>query len=71
MDDRWHTPEKKGIRSPVLLHDPETALSKNDVTKVRTYLIFEKNHEELLILSLEKIKKYDPILYQVLLWDRI
>jgi hypothetical protein len=71
LDDRWHTPEKKGIRSPVLFHNPETALSKYDVTKVRTYLIYEQNREELLILSLEKIKKYDPILYQVLLWDRI
>jgi hypothetical protein len=71
LDDRWNTPETKGIRSPVLLAEPETALSKNEVTKVRTYLIYEKNYNQLLILSLEKIKKYDPILYRVLLWDRI
>lgn len=51
----------------VLGNNPETVLSKYDVSKVRTYLIYNNSR----MISLEKIKKYDPILYSVLLWDRI
>lgn len=45
----------------------ETVLSKNEVNKVRTYLIYDKAH----MISIEKIKQYDPILFNVLLKDRI
>jgi hypothetical protein len=51
----------------VLGNSPETVLSKYDVSKIRTFLVYNDSH----MLSLEKIKKYDPILYKVLFWDRL
>jgi hypothetical protein len=46
---------------------PETALSPQEVIKVRTYLIID----EFLMISLNNIKKYDPVLYDVLLKDSL
>lgn len=48
-------------------NNPETALSPNEVQKVRTYLVWNKNR----MLSTETIKKYDPVLYNVLLKDSL
>jgi hypothetical protein len=51
----------------VLSSDAETALSFNEITKLRTYLIFNETH----MLSLSTIKQLDPILYQVLINDSL
>lgn len=48
-------------------NNPETALSPNEVQKVRTYLVLNKNY----MLSTETIQKYDPVLYNVLLKDSL
>lgn len=48
-------------------NNPETALSSNEVQKVRTYLIWNKKY----MLSTETIRKYDPVLYNVLSRDKI
>jgi hypothetical protein len=45
----------------------EAALSPDQVSKVRTYLVFNKNS----MISVENIKKHDPILYNVLLNDSL
>lgn len=47
--------------------NPETALSSNEIQKVRTYLIWNKKY----MLSTETIRKYDPVLYNVLSRDKI
>jgi len=47
--------------------DAETVLSPEEVIKVRTYLVLNKNS----MISVENIKKYDPVLYNVLLNDSL
>jgi hypothetical protein len=51
----------------ILQGQGETVLSRDQVNKVRTYLIYDGAH----MISIETIKQYDPMLFNVLLKDKI
>ena len=56
-----------GNEPKILQGQGETVLLRDQVNKVRTYLIYDKAH----MISIETIKQYDPMLFNVLLKDRI
>jgi hypothetical protein len=61
----------KNLEPNVFNRQAETVLSKNDVQKIRTYLIWSSSEYKYYILPVETIKKYDPMLYRVLAFDRL
>jgi hypothetical protein len=67
----WVLDKYKNFEPNVFNRQAETVLSKNDVQKIRTYLIWSSSQYKYYILPIETIKKYDPMLYRVLAFDRI
>lgn len=50
-----------------VVQDAETALSPQEITKMRTYLVLNERS----MISVDNIKKYDPALYNVLIKDSL
>lgn len=67
---KGYSPYRRYEGAKVSSH-PETVLSPNEVTNVRTFIVYDNANSNFFLIPIQKIKQYDPVLYSVLEKDSL